>query len=594
MKRCLSVLLSALLLLSLWIVPAQAAGGKLIAITYDDGPGRYTDQLLDGLKARGAKATFFVLGDSASFRPDTVARAFQEGHQIANHSYSHPELTGMSAAGIQDQLKRVNALLDSICGQGGQYSVRAPFGSVNSTVKQNAGAPLIHWNVDPLDWKYRDAQRVKSQLVSGAKDGGILLVHDLYATTVEGSLAAIDALKAQGYEFVTVRELFRRRGVALENGKQYFSCPATGKDLGPVAPPSIAAVPEGKQYRVTLTAQAGVPVFYTTDGSPVKQDSPRYSGPFLVSAPSKVQAAAAYALNGSRSETVFREFTQPQTQPPVLSLTEGQLSFSCPTPGASVYFTLTGEHAAPERIYDGVPFALSPGTAVTAYAKAPDYLPSTPVTACYTPLENLFYDVPPDAWYLEAADALCAQGIMSGTAAGYFSPDAPLTRGQLVTALFRSSGDAASGGLSPFRDVPQGAYYADAVLWAYQKGIAGGYQDGTFRPQKNVTRQEMALFVQRYLNGKEAPLLRADLSGYPDAASIAPWAREAVGALTACKLLTGSGSAFRPDAPAARAQAAALLYRAQGYIAASHLPPPRSGPDAAATMPPLDLPSRGG
>lgn len=587
MKRCLSALLSAVLLLSLCCVPAQAAGGKLIAITYDDGPGRYTDQLLDGLKARGAKATFFVLGDSASFRPDTVARAFQEGHQIANHSYSHPDLSRMSAAGIQDQIKRLNDLLDSICGKGGNYFVRAPFGSVNNAVKQNVGAPIIHWNVDPLDWKYRDAQRVKNQLVRGARDNGILLVHDLYATTVEGSLAAIDELKAQGYEFVTVRELFRRRGAALENGRQYFSCPATGKDLGAIAAPVISAVPEGEGYRVTLTAQEGVPIFYTTDGSPLKQDSPRYSGPFLVSTPATVQAAAAYDLNGSRSDTVSQSFTQPQTQPPVFDLHDGQLTLTCPTSGGSVYFAITGEHAAPERLCDGAPIPLSPGTTVTAYAKAPEHLQSTPVTACYTPLENFFYDSFPENWYFEAADRLCAAGVMSGTEPGYFRPDRPLTRGQLVTALFRASGDTASGGLSPFRDVPQGAYYADAVLWAYQNGIAGGYQDGNFQPQKNVTRQEMALFFHRYIRNKEALLLHEDLSAYSDASAIASWAREAVGELTASRLLDGSSGRFQPQALSTRGQAAVLLCRAQDYIESAHLPPPQSGPDSAKTMPPV-------
>ncbi len=588
MKRFLSLFLSLLLLLSLFCVPAQAAGNKLIAITYDDGPGRYTDQLLDGLKARGAKATFFVLGDSASFRPDTVARAFQEGHQIANHSYSHPDLSKLSAAGIQDQINRNRDLLDSICGKGGTYFVRAPFGSVNNAVKQNVGAPIIHWNVDPLDWKYRDAQRVKTKLVNGAKDGGILLVHDLYATTVEGSLAAIDALKAQGYEFVTVRELFRRRGAALQNGVQYFSCPATGKDLGGIAVPVISAAPEGNQYRVTLTAQPGVPVYYTTDGSPVKHDSPRYTGPFLVSTPAAVQAVAAYDLNGSRSETASQAFTQPQTQPPVLSLTQGQATLSSPTPGASVYYALAGADTAPECLYDGNPFALSPGTMVTAYAKAPDYLPSTSVTACYTPRGHLFYDVALDAWYLEAVDELCTQGTMTGVDAGHFRPNGSLTRGQLVTILYRASGETSAGGLSPFRDVPQGAYYADAALWAYQNGIAGGYEDGTFRPQKDVTRQEMAVFFQRYVVRKEAALLRADVSAYTDAAAIAPWAKEAVGELTASQLL-GGGGAFRPAVPASRAEAAVLLHRTQGYIAVSHLPPPQSGPDQAKTMPPFTV-----
>lgn len=205
-------------------------GKKLVAITYDDGPGPYTNQLLDGLKARGAKATFFMLGQNAARYPEVVERVYQEGHQVANHSYDHSDLAGLSWAGVQSQIQRTNSLLDKACGAGTDYMVRAPYGSFNNTVLQAAGAAFAFWAVDPQDWLYRNADTVKSRIINNVSDGDIILVHDIHATTIPGSLAAIDYLQARGYEFVTVRELFRRRGVSLRSGSSYSRCAPNGKD----------------------------------------------------------------------------------------------------------------------------------------------------------------------------------------------------------------------------------------------------------------------------------------------------------------------------------------------------------------------------
>ena len=189
MKRIFSFLLVlTIAFIPLWVTPtAQAAGKKLIAITYDDGPGPYTGQLLDGLKARDVKATFFMLGSNAARYSSYVERAYREGHQLANHSYDHPQLTTLSESGIRSQIQRTNTLLDKACGKGTSYMVRAPYGSVNSAVFRNAGGPLVLWSVDPLDWKYRNAETVKNNILRQSHDGAIILVHDIHATTIPGS-----------------------------------------------------------------------------------------------------------------------------------------------------------------------------------------------------------------------------------------------------------------------------------------------------------------------------------------------------------------------------------------------------------------------
>ena len=206
MKRIFSLLLALVMVLGLAALfpPAQAkTGGKLVALTFDDGPGPYTSRLLDGLKERGVEVTFFMVGSSVSRYPELVKRMYQEGHQLANHSYDHPDFTGLSDSEIRSQISRTNALLDKAAGAGSTYMVRAPYGSTNSRVRSVVGAPLTYWSVDPQDWKDRNATTVKNRVVSNAHDGAIILLHDIHSTSVDGALAAIDVLLDEGYEFVT-------------------------------------------------------------------------------------------------------------------------------------------------------------------------------------------------------------------------------------------------------------------------------------------------------------------------------------------------------------------------------------------------------
>ncbi len=576
MKRILAFFLSILLLSTLLCVPAYAVGEKLLAITYDDGPGAHTARLLDGLKARGAQATFFMVGQSAARNPDLVKRVYQEGHQVANHSYNHSQLTSLSIQGVRNQIQNTNAVLDQACGAGSTYMVRAPYGSTNAAVRQAVGAPLAFWSVDTLDWKNRNATTVKNAVVNGAKDGGIILVHDIHPTTVDGTLAAIDVLKGQGYQFVTVQELFRRRGVALENGVQYTSCPPNGTDLGPVQAPSVTVEPAGDKLRVTLSAQEGAAIYYSTDGSPLNQASARYGEPLLVSPPCSLRAVAAFNMNGSRSEVVTQDFTMPITQAPTASLQDGRVALDCQTPGASISYTLSGAQASDGAQAYTAPMELTPGTTVTAWASASGCLDSAQVQYTYSQLKNLFADVHPQQWYYSAIDRAAAAGYLQGGQGCQFQPDAPITRAQLVTILYRATAEIPDGTQLPFPDVPDTAYYFGPVLWAWESGLVRGYEDGGFHPDQPVSRQELALIFYRYLLHCDVLLSKGDISGFQDADAIPAWAAQAVGELSASGLLQGDAKGnFAPTAVASRAQAALLLLRCVDYITLDRLPMPQ-------------------
>lgn len=232
-KLTAALLLAALpvsLALPVCAADAQDCGAKLLAITFDDGPGKYTGELLDALAERGIHATFFVNGVNAAAWPETLKRIVDEGHQLANHTYNHKNLNTCDAATVKREIDGVQSLITAAGGSENAY-IRAPYGNANKTVKSVVKAPLIYWSVDPEDWKYRDAETVRTNIEAGVFDGAIILVHDIYKTSVDGALAAIDDLIDEGYEFVTVEELLLRRGVTPTAATVYYSAKNTGVNL---------------------------------------------------------------------------------------------------------------------------------------------------------------------------------------------------------------------------------------------------------------------------------------------------------------------------------------------------------------------------
>ena len=197
------------------------SGAKLIALTFDDGPIAVTEEFVQALNELDVKCTFFMLGYLIESYPEAVKAMVEGGHQIGSHSYDHPNLATSSNEKVFNQLSTTENLLSAIDGQSGHY-IRCPYGSSNDYVKSIAYGPLIHWSVDTEDWSTRNADAVYSSIVNNAYDGCIILCHDIYDTTRTGALRAIPELKAAGYEFVTVEELLKRRGVDIVNGGTYY------------------------------------------------------------------------------------------------------------------------------------------------------------------------------------------------------------------------------------------------------------------------------------------------------------------------------------------------------------------------------------
>lgn len=210
--------------------PSIPKADAYVALTFDDGPtggadGR-TARLLTGLKERGAHATFFMCGYRVKDFHTHMDRYLSEGHEVGNHTMDHPGLlTKMKLADIQTQIDSNNDLIASYVGE--KPTVFRPVGgAVNDdviTAAKNSGIPIVNWSVDTLDWKIREAEHIKNVIVQQAKDGDIVLMHDLRECTIDGALAAIDILKEKGYAFVTVSELARIKGIVLEPGVEYHN-----------------------------------------------------------------------------------------------------------------------------------------------------------------------------------------------------------------------------------------------------------------------------------------------------------------------------------------------------------------------------------
>lgn len=184
---------------------------KVLAMTFDDGPHpTLTPKLLDICKARNVKCTFFVVGRNAKAYPQIIRRIIEEGHEIANHTYTHPSLTSRSDAQIRNELKlSEDALLAAANYR--PHLIRPPYGAINQRIKQlmfsEFGYSTIMWSVDPQDWRRPGVSVVTSRLVNGAHPGAIMLAHDIHPSTIEAMPSMFDQLLAKGYQFVTVSQL---------------------------------------------------------------------------------------------------------------------------------------------------------------------------------------------------------------------------------------------------------------------------------------------------------------------------------------------------------------------------------------------------
>lgn len=458
-------------------------GGKLIALTFDDGPCGYTKGLLDGLKQRNVKVTFFMLGQCAKAYPDTVRRAYDEGHQIAQHTYNHPALTTKSNEEIQWQLKTTDAILDEILGQDLDYILRTPYGDYNDRVLGQLSCPNIIWSLDSCDWQLLNAQKVCDKIVNNAFDGAIVLVHDIHKTSIPGALQAIDILLARGYELVTVNELFRRRGVELQDGVNYYRCKPTGIDLGGLIEPKVQVY--GGNVIFTDVDPNGK-LHYTTDGTSPNKNSPVYQKPIPLFA-----GILRYCVIAEGSQTPIRTLTVTR---------KGNLFSDV---GRNDWFL----EAADRSVWLG----LFKGTGEYQFS------PNAPLTRAMflTVLHRLmglkgrdisvqkldhFADLQQE-WYLEAVCWGFENGIVNGYEDGLFHPNASITREEMCAILDRALQWLAQD----LQEAELGFADADSISdWARQSvarvsscGLILGMENNCFAPRATATRAQAATVLLR-------------------------------------------------------------------------------------------------
>ena len=193
-----------------------------MALTFDDGPsGRFTRALLEGLEERSVKGTFLLCGYRLKDYPREAEQILAGGHEIGLHGYSHDPMNQMSRGTLERELEDTLALLPRGCKP---VFLRPPGGESSETVRETArdlGYGILNWSVDPKDWATRDAAVITARVVNAARDGDVILLHDMTDASVEAALAIVDTLKARGFQFVTVTELARLKGVTIEPGKEY-------------------------------------------------------------------------------------------------------------------------------------------------------------------------------------------------------------------------------------------------------------------------------------------------------------------------------------------------------------------------------------
>lgn len=178
-----------------------------IALTFDDGPSAaWTPALLDGLKERGVKATFFLIGENVDKNPEIVKRMAEEGHLIGNHTYHHVELTKVSENEARLELADTSAVIVRITGKEPEY-MRPPFGAWQRKLEQEIQMLPVLWTIDPLDWTTENQDEIVNKVVTEAEENDIILLHDCYKSSIEAGLRIIDILQEEGFVFVTVDKL---------------------------------------------------------------------------------------------------------------------------------------------------------------------------------------------------------------------------------------------------------------------------------------------------------------------------------------------------------------------------------------------------
>ncbi|MBR5926112.1 MAG: S-layer homology domain-containing protein, partial [Firmicutes bacterium] len=391
---------------------------------------------------------------------------------------------------VKSQIDSTNKALAKVLGDDITFCVRPPYGSYNKTALAAFGAPGVGWSVDSNDWRWtNNADKTVSEIMSSADDGAIILLHDTHSWSVKAALTVIDRLQAEGYEFVTVSELFRRRGESMKAGTMYFSRKPAATQLDAITVPVPELIEaDGKKY-VSLQSDAGAVIRYEYGDKVPTPASAVYTAPLPFEEGGMLISAVAFIdNNGSRSDL------------------------------ARIYINEKG---------------------------------------------NCFADVTPDDWYYESIDYFVSEGITNGVGNNYMDPNGSLSRAMLVTMLYRLAGGPEVKTPAEFTDVAEGLWYSDSVAWAAEQGIVTGFPDGSFKPDQNVSREDLACIVYRSDKNAEGARLTDEnrLFEYSDYKQIYAYAAEAVRWALDHDLLVTDPGQIKPKADATRAVTLEMLYR---------------------------------
>lgn len=195
----------------------------MVALTFDDGPSRHTDSILDTLELHDGKATFFVVGNRVETYRTTVERAVNLGNEIANHTQTHPRLTSQTDGEIKNEIQSASNAIASIIGTS-PLIYRPPFGATDERVlniSAELGYGIVKWTIDPLDWRDRDADTIYNRIMSQVEDGSVIVLHDIHLTTAQAMERVIPSLIDKGFQLVTVSELLERRYGGLAAGSVF-------------------------------------------------------------------------------------------------------------------------------------------------------------------------------------------------------------------------------------------------------------------------------------------------------------------------------------------------------------------------------------
>ncbi|MBQ1383122.1 MAG: polysaccharide deacetylase family protein [Solobacterium sp.] len=186
------------------------SGEKRICLTFDDGPSEYTENLLDGLAERNAKASFFLIGNRVEKYRKTVLRMKEEGHTIGQHTQNHADLTKISEQEVREEINSANEAIMRITGERPRY-VRPPFGEYNDRIVLDTDMVFVTWSYSSLDWEFKYPEVVCRRTVNKAFDGAVVLAHDIFSSSVTGMLKAVDILMDQGYIFISLDDMVKYR-----------------------------------------------------------------------------------------------------------------------------------------------------------------------------------------------------------------------------------------------------------------------------------------------------------------------------------------------------------------------------------------------